>query len=110
MVKRFLIFQLQRNILATCPRVTRFKIDWGDGEDAENLPPSASTESESNQMAVDGEASTSQKPTDRLEAALKGENLTQNSNSKGNIIISGSSTDHGHLNGAAAMETEPMQM
>ena len=34
-------FQLQRNILATCPRVTRFKIDWGDGEEnLENMPPS----------------------------------------------------------------------
>lgn len=24
--------KLQRNILATCPRVTRFKIDWGDSD------------------------------------------------------------------------------
>ena len=35
--------QLQRNILATCPRVTRFKIDWGDSGGAsgsnENQPP-----------------------------------------------------------------------
>lgn len=48
--------KLQRNILATSPRVTRFKIDWGDGEDGENVPPSGSTESESNQMASDGQA------------------------------------------------------
>jgi len=46
--------QLQRNILATCPRVTRFKIDWADVEmgegSSENVAPPASTESESNQM------------------------------------------------------------
>jgi len=46
--------QLQRNILATCPRVTRFKIDWADmetGEGAsENVAPPTNTESESNQM------------------------------------------------------------
>jgi len=27
--------KLQRNILATCPRVTRFKIDWGDADTCE---------------------------------------------------------------------------
>jgi len=46
--------QLQRNILATCPRVTRFKIDWADMEvgegSSENVAPPANTESESNQM------------------------------------------------------------
>ncbi|KAL5022550.1 hypothetical protein ScPMuIL_001705 [Solemya velum] len=45
--------KLQRNILATCPRVTRFKIDWdGDGEvtNDENAPPMQNTESESNQV------------------------------------------------------------
>lgn len=49
------LLQLQRNILATCPRVTRFKIDWGDTEASENVAPSMSTESESNQMLYDGE-------------------------------------------------------
>ena len=48
------ILQLQRNILATCPRVTRFKIDWADMEtgegSCENMAPSANTESESNHM------------------------------------------------------------
>ena len=50
----FVLSQLQRNILATCPRVTRFKIDWGNGDeaDSENVPPPNSTESESNQMAT----------------------------------------------------------
>lgn len=47
--------KLQRNILATCPRVTRFKIDWGDTEASENVAPSMSTESESNQMLYDGD-------------------------------------------------------
>ncbi|ELU15516.1 hypothetical protein CAPTEDRAFT_149983 [Capitella teleta] len=45
--------KLQRNILATCPRVTRFKIDWGDGEGSENVAPVTNTENESNQMAID---------------------------------------------------------
>ena len=52
------MFQLQRNILATCPRVTRFKIDWGDGgetNDGENQPPSTNTGNESNQMGMDGD-------------------------------------------------------
>lgn len=103
--------KLQRNILATCPRVTRFKIDWGDGEDSENLPPPANTENESNQMAVDGEPSTSQKTTDRLEAALKGENHSAGqSNSAPKVIISGSTTDSGHFNGTSTPQTEPMQM
>ena len=45
-----------RNILATSPRVTRFKIDWDDTqviENGENVPPVHSTGSESNQMAVE---------------------------------------------------------
>ncbi|KAK3091601.1 hypothetical protein FSP39_021077 [Pinctada imbricata] len=51
--------KVERNILATNPRVTRFKIDWDDtteeskAADSENVPPIQSTESESNQMAVD---------------------------------------------------------
>ena len=54
-------FQLQRNILATSPRVTRFRIDWTDqktdaeitNEDDENQVPMFNTESESNQMAIE---------------------------------------------------------
>lgn len=48
--------KLMRNILATSPRVTRFKIDWDDTqviENGENVPPVHSTGSESNQMAVE---------------------------------------------------------
>lgn len=43
---------MERNILATNPRVTRFKIDWDDTQrtDSENVPPVNNTESESNQM------------------------------------------------------------
>lgn len=46
------ILQVERNILATNPRVTRFKIDWDDTQrtDSENVPPVNNTESESNQM------------------------------------------------------------
>lgn len=41
--------RLQRNILATNPRVTRFKIDWDDNPGVENIPPSSSNV-DSNQM------------------------------------------------------------
>lgn len=41
--------RLQRNILATNPRVTRFKIDWDDNPGVENIPPSSSN-MDSNQM------------------------------------------------------------
>ncbi|KAL3206937.1 hypothetical protein MRX96_039770 [Rhipicephalus microplus] len=34
--------KLQRNILATNPRVTRFKIDWDDNPGVENIPPCSS--------------------------------------------------------------------
>ena len=46
-------------MLATSPRVTRFRIDWSDqttetmNEDTENQTPTFNTESESNQMAID---------------------------------------------------------
>lgn len=51
--------KLMRNILATNPRVTRFKIDWDDNqtspvENGENIPPAHSLESESNQMVPSG--------------------------------------------------------
>ncbi|XP_068220507.1 histone chaperone asf1 [Palaemon carinicauda] len=32
--------KLQRNILGSQPRVTKFKIDWDDARDSENIPPS----------------------------------------------------------------------
>jgi len=31
--------KLQRNILGSQPRVTKFKIDWDDAKDSENIPP-----------------------------------------------------------------------
>ena len=48
----YFIFQLQRNILATCPRVTRFRISWDDtpGTDAENVPPHQNPENEQNMI------------------------------------------------------------
>ena len=39
-----LVFQLQRNILGSQPRVTKFKIDWDDAKDSENIPPSENGE------------------------------------------------------------------
>lgn len=48
----FCCFQLERSILATSPRVTRFKIDWDDNaaENGENVPPVQNIDSESNQF------------------------------------------------------------
>merc|ERR1712212_1037085 len=48
--------KLQRNILGSQPRVTKFKIDWDDAKDSENIPPSENA-------ASDG-ASTSQHSAD----------------------------------------------
>ncbi|XP_063399329.1 histone chaperone asf1b-A-like [Mytilus trossulus] len=44
--------KLERSILATSPRVTRFKIDWDDNaaENGENVPPVQNMDSESNQF------------------------------------------------------------
>jgi len=46
--------KLQRNILGSQPRVTKFKIDWDDAKDSENIPPTENT----------GDASTSQNSVD----------------------------------------------
>lgn len=43
--------KLVRNILATNPRVTRFKIDWDDNQ--ENVPPLASTENTGNVVGTE---------------------------------------------------------
>ena len=99
-------FQLQRNILATCPRVTRFKVDWGDGEGAsnENQPPqpSCSENVESNQMTVDSNST----PSAGGDVPLKqipGQTAQSDSNSVGAVLNDKSQ------NGLPA-DGEPMQM
>ncbi|XP_013408048.1 histone chaperone ASF1A-like [Lingula anatina] len=65
--------KMQRNILAECPRVTKFKIDWDDddplnpskaenpGEESENVPPPVNSMlTDSNQMPVELKAPTNQ--------------------------------------------------
>ncbi|KAK4303682.1 hypothetical protein Pmani_024325 [Petrolisthes manimaculis] len=59
--------KLQRNILGTQPRVTKFKIDWDDAKDSENIPPA--------ENATDG-ASMSQSSTD-----IRSSTVAENSNS-----------------------------
>ena len=61
------LFQLQRNILATCPRVTRFKIDWGMPTESENKPPAVNPENESNQMSMDSNIAADKSKTIREE-------------------------------------------
>ena len=103
------MFQLQRNILATCPRVTRFKIDWGDGgetNDGENQPPSTNTGNESNQMGMDGD-----------KHGISKEGTTEFNGT----VLCGSTTDSNGMDLAAASKVfaaqssaavveEPMQM
>ena len=36
---------MNRNILASQPRVTKFKIDWDDAKDTENIPPVENSQS-----------------------------------------------------------------
>lgn len=51
--------KLQRNILGSQPRVTKFKIDWDDAKDSENIPPEGTenTEDASTSNVVDLKAS-----------------------------------------------------
>ena len=104
---------MQRNILATSPRVTRFKIDWGDGEDGENVPPTGSTEGESNQMASNGSS------MNMKEELLEGNPFKmENSNSapvlQSNIPPSCTSVETNGLDCSGvqplAPQIEPMQM
>lgn len=45
--------KMQRNILATNPRVTRFKIDWEDNPGEENVPPLHANDSNHMNVTVD---------------------------------------------------------
>jgi len=81
--------KLQRNILATCPRVTRFRIDWGDGDfagNSENVAPSNSTESESNQMSEGFGSNIDQAKLDQFMAAAA-------STGSGHALMSGAGGD-----------------
>lgn len=73
--------KLQRNILATCPRVTRFKIDWGDGEGGsnENQPP-VTTEGLGDPMECGG-SKQGLSENSNMDAPLKQLANTDNSNS-----------------------------
>lgn len=67
--------RLQRNILATNPRVTRFKIDWDDNPGVENIPPPQP--SDSNQMAAS---------EDSVGPLLKAPVLTNDSNHSMEVV------------------------
>lgn len=67
--------RLQRNILATNPRVTRFKIDWDDNPGVENIPPAQP--SDSNQMAAS---------EDSVGPLLKAPVLTNDSNHSMEVV------------------------
>ena len=90
--------QLQRNILATCPRVTRFKIDWGSGDEvgSENVPPSTSTENESNQMAVDQQKGGVGTKEETMDAPLHSK-----LDSSGNLPLAGATSSSSNGGGAS---------
>lgn len=56
--------KLQRNILGSQPRVTKFKIDWDDARDSENIPPSENVAENSSSSQTTTEQ---QKPVPMLE-------------------------------------------
>lgn len=111
--------KLQRNLLATCPRVTRFKIDWGEGEDSENVPPASNTENESNQMTV--EPSGDSRPTHKeetMDAPLAGGSKTDGlvaaaaaagGNSNGPVSAAPTQAAEIPVNSGSS-SAEPMQM
>lgn len=70
--------RLQRNILATNPRVTRFKIDWDDNPGVENIPPPLPSNMDSNQMTGASE--------DSVGPLLKAPVLTNDSNHSMEVV------------------------
>ena len=92
---------MTRNILATCPRVTRFRIDWNDtpteqgasGENTENQPPAYNTESESNQMGIELSGG-----GDSLKSDKEGSNMGMTNGSLSDkVILNGSTTDGNNM-------------
>lgn len=99
---------MQRNILATCPRVTRFKIDWGDGNDVENQPPASSTGNESNQMAIEGDAG--KQVLKESVTGFTGNGLCGSAADSNGMDLAAAAKVFAAQNKAAAASEEPMQM
>ena len=92
---------MTRNILATCPRVTRFRIDWNDnpseqgtsGENTENHPPTYNTESESNQMGIEMSGG-----GDSLKSDKEGSNMMPATNGLSEkVLVNGSTADGSNM-------------
>ena len=105
--------QLQRNILATCPRVTRFKIDWGDGEDnIENMPPSTleDNSASNHMMSVDYNSSGKGLKEDVTDTLSKGSAPLLSANG-GNSCSNGLDLLNGRMTAEIKSSVaEPMQM
>lgn len=103
--------KLNRNILATCPRVTKFRIDWGDGEGTsadnaqENTPPEESTESVSNSLMTCGDSN-------MMPSKMQAEENVQMSISKPEVnnMDSNSLNLTDKVNGVQSNSAEPMQV
>ncbi|KAK2179553.1 hypothetical protein NP493_483g01021 [Ridgeia piscesae] len=105
--------KLQRNILATCPRVTRFKIDWGDGEDnIENMPPSTleDNSASNHMMSVDYNSSGKGLKEDVTDTLSKGSAPLLSANG-GNSCSNGLDLLNGRMTAEIKSSVaEPMQM
>lgn len=99
--------KLQRNLLATSPRVTRFRIDWNDGENGENVPPTGQPIEESNQMGFGSAADMMSKIAETSNSGLA---LSNGNSSK--VVLSATSTDSNSMEvtGGARTEAEAMEM
>lgn len=98
------VLQLQRNILATNPRVTRFRIDWNDGENSENVPPTQ-IGGESNQMTFGSTADIMQKMAETSNSGFAMPITNGASNDK--VVLGASSTDSNSMDVGAGGDTKP---
>ena len=105
---------MTRNILATCPRVTRFRIDWNDnpaegaagtsggagGENTENQPPPYNTESESNQMGgmeLGGGGDSLKGDKDSSSNMMPPSSMSNGFSSSEKVVLNGSTADGSNM-------------
>ena len=108
---------MTRNILATCPRVTRFRIDWNDnpgaeggavagtsagtsGENTENQPPPYNTESESNQMGgieLGGGGDSLKGDKDSSSNMMPPSSISNGFSSSEKVVLNGSTADGSNM-------------
>ena len=89
----YIIFiQLQRNILATSPRVTKFPIDWGDGNNEEEMTTEDSVTAAAAEVSTSAAAAVKDDMSESNQIPLPGSSLptaaaTSDYNSKHSLGI-----------------------